>query len=103
MEAGSGKRGYDLPVDTDEVSAAPESARVLRLALNVLWNGRPNGMDEGPMRDALESIRGWINEVESASLRRLDSGAALPHYPAHQSGGPPLPEIMEQIATAVLT
>ncbi len=35
----SSERGYGVPADAEDVSAALESTRILRLALNVLWDG----------------------------------------------------------------
>ena len=61
----SSERGYGVPVDTDEVSSTLESARLLRLALNVLWDGLPNDMTTGPVGDALESIHNRINVTGS--------------------------------------
>jgi hypothetical protein len=46
--------GYGVPVDTDDVSSALESTRLLRLA-NVLWDGLPDDMNQGPVRDTLET------------------------------------------------
>lgn len=60
----------------EEVSAAVDSTRVLRLALNVLWAGLPGGMTGGQVGDALMTIHEYVNEVEAASLR----GAGLAEY-----------------------
>ena len=65
MQPISSERGYGVPVDTDEVSSTLESARLLRLALNVLWDGLPNDMTTGPVGDALESIHNRINVTGS--------------------------------------
>ena len=71
VEAVHGKHGYGVPVDTDEVSSALESTRLLRLALNVLWDELPDEEGAGPVRDALETIHDRINRAESAELRKL--------------------------------
>jgi hypothetical protein len=36
----------------------------------VLWDGLTNDMNQGPVRDTLKSIHTWINDAESAALRR---------------------------------
>jgi hypothetical protein len=98
------QRGYGVPVDTDEISSALESTRLLRLALNVLWDGLPNDMSAaGPVRDAMETIHSRINEIEATSLR---TWGLAEHYliirPVSPVSPPP-PETMEKIATAVRT
>jgi hypothetical protein len=82
------QQGYGAPVDTDDISSALESTLLLRLALNVLWNGLPEGMTTGPVRDALETIHNRINEIETAGLRRWGPSRALPHRPTPQPGQP---------------
>jgi hypothetical protein len=100
----SSERGYGAPVNTEDVSSSLESTRLMRLALNVLWNELdelPGQMTTEPVHDALASIHDRVNEIESASLRR--SGRAE-HYliirPVSPVSPPP-PQIMEKITAAV--
>jgi hypothetical protein len=62
----SHKTGYGVPVDIEAVSSSLDSTRLMRLALNVLWNG----LDEFPgdkttesMADALASVHDLINDA----------------------------------------
>jgi hypothetical protein len=100
----SDEREYGVPVDTDDVSSALESTRLLRLVLNVLWDELPNDMSTaGPVRDALESILSRINQVEAAGLR---TWGLAEHYliirPVSPINPPP-PETLENITAAVRT
>jgi hypothetical protein len=98
-----GKYGYGVPVDTDEVSSALESTRLMRLALNVLWDGLPNGVSTGPVRDALESIHDQITRAESAELRRLGLAEHYLIIRPVSPVSPPPPETLRKISTAVRT
>jgi hypothetical protein len=77
---------------------------VLRLALNVLWNGLPNDMSaEGTVRDAMENIHDRINQVEAAELR---TWGLAEHYLIIRPVSlvsPPQPETLEKITAAVRT
>ncbi len=102
----SGEAGYGVPVDADEASAALESTRILRLALNALWNGLdglPPDAVTGPVPEALTSIHDRINEIEAP---RCAPGDAREHYliirPISPVSPPP-PQIMEKITAAVRT
>lgn len=99
----STERRYGAPVDTEETSAALESTRRLRLALNVLWDQLPNDMTTGPVHDALATIHDRINDTESAELRRR---GLAEHYliirPVSPLNSPP-PRAMEKITAAVRT
>jgi hypothetical protein len=62
----SSERGYGGFVDTEKVSQPLETTRVVRLALNVLWDGLPDEMAAaGPVYDALAEI----HELRLTSLR----------------------------------
>lgn len=99
----NGRPAYGTDVDADEVSAALEPARVLRLALNVLWDGLPDRVSRGPAREALEAVCRHLNEVEEAALRRSGlAGYYLIVRPVSLVSPPP-PETMERIADAVST
>ena len=100
----SSRPGYALPVDADDLSAALEPVRRLRLALNALWDDLPGHLDgAGPVTDALATIHDHINQAEATSLR--ESGLAE-HYliirPVSPLAPPP-PHAMEQISQAVRT
>lgn len=104
VSAISSERGYGLPVDTNDVTAALESTRLLRLALNTLWNQLPGDLDQADLvRDALEAIHDRINEVESVGLRRY---GIAEHYliirPVSLVSLPP-PQTLEKITAAVRT
>jgi hypothetical protein len=102
----SSERGYGVPVDMDRISSGLESARVLRLALNVLWDSLdslPPDADSGPVGDALKSVHDRINVIEADGLRL--SGHAE-HYLVIRPispVSPPPPETMEKITGAVRT
>ena len=100
----SNERGYGVPVDTDGVSPALESTRLLRLALNTLWNELPDDLNHaGPVRDALESIHDRINEVETADLRRYGIAEHYLIIRPVSLVSPPPPQTMEKITAAVRT
>ena len=99
----SSDREYGVPVDTDEVSSALESTRMLRLALNVLWDGLPNGMSTGPIRDALETIHDQISEAESADLRRFGLAEHFDIVRPVSPVSPPPPQVTDNITAAVRT
>jgi hypothetical protein len=99
----SRKSAYGVPVDTDEVSSALESTRMLRLALNVLWDGLPDGMTTGPVREALETIHDQINQAESADLCRFGLAEHYLIVRPISPVSPPPPEIQGRISTAVRT
>jgi hypothetical protein len=100
----SSERGYGLPVDTDGVTAALESTRLLRLALNSLWNQLPGDLNQaGPVQDALKSIHDQINEVETADLRRYGIAEHYLIIRPVSLVSPPPPHIMEKITAAVRT
>jgi hypothetical protein len=99
----SGKQGYGAYVDTEEVSSPLESTRVLRLALNVLWNDLPPGTDTEPVHEALTYIHDRITAIETDELRLF---GIAEHYLVIQPVSPvspPPPEIMEKITAAVRT
>ena len=97
------KQGYGAYVDTEQVSSPLESTRLLRLALNVLWNELPPGTNTEPVHDALLSIHDRITEIETGELRMW---GVPEHYliirPVSPVSPPP-PEIMEKITAAVRT
>jgi hypothetical protein len=100
----SSEGGYGVPVDTDDVSSALESTRLLRLALNVLWDGLPSDMSmTGPVRDALESIHDRLNQVEAGGLRRYGLAEHYLIIRPISPVNPPPTEIMEKITAAVRT
>jgi hypothetical protein len=104
VEPTTSERGCGAPVDTDDISSALEPGRLLRLALNVLWDGLPNDMSaEGPVRDAMQTIHNRINKIEADGLR---ARGLAEHYlivrPVSLVNSPPL-KIMEKITTAVRT
>jgi hypothetical protein len=68
----SSEPGYGVPVDADDVSAALESTRVLRLALNVLWDGLSPDAATGPVPEILTGIHDRISEIEATGLRTWD-------------------------------
>ena len=103
MQTTSSERGDGAPVDTDEVTAALESTRRLRLALNMLWDELPNDMTTGPVHDLLTSIHDRINKIESAGLR---TWGIAEHYLIIRPVSPvslPPPQIMDKITAAVRT
>ena len=98
----SSEPGYGGFVDTEKVSQPLEATRVLRLALNVLWNGLPDEVAAtGPVYDALAEVHDWINQAESAELR----ARGLPeHYLIIRPLSPLTPpQAREKIAAAIRT
>ena len=98
----SSERGYGDSVNTEEVSQPLEATRVLRLALNVLWNGLPDEMGaSGSVHDALAAVHDWINQAESAELR---ARGAAEHYLIIRPLSPLTPpQAMEKTAAAIRT
>jgi hypothetical protein len=96
-------QGYGVAVDTDDVSSALESTRLMRLALNVLWDGLPGDMTTGPVRDALQSIHDRITQIEAADLRRYGLAEHYLIIRPVSPASPPPPETMARITAAVRT
>ena len=100
----SSERRYALPVDTDDVSSALESTRLMRLALNTLWDELPGDLNAaGPVRDALGSIHDRINKDEAAALRRWGLAEHYLIIRPVSPVSPPPPQVMEKITAAVRT
>ena len=96
--------GYGVPVDIEAVSSSLDSTRLMRLALNVLWDG----LDELPgetatesVADALASVHDLINEAESADLRIFGEAEHYLIIRPISPVNPPPPEIMAKITAAV--
>ena len=99
----SSERGYGVPVDADDVSATLESTRVLRLALNVLWDGLSLDAETGPVPETLTSIHNRINKTEATGLRTWGQAEHYLIIRPISPVSPPPPEIMEKITAAVRT
>jgi hypothetical protein len=99
----SSERGYGAYVDTEDVSAPLESTRVLRLALNVLWDRLSPEAETGPLFEVLTSIHDRINAKENDELRLLGMAEHYLIIRPVSPVSPPPPEIMEKIAAAVRT
>jgi hypothetical protein len=102
----SHKTGYGVPVDIEAVSSSLDYTRLMRLALNVLWNG----LDEFPgdkttesVADALASVHDLINDAESANLRIFGQAEHYLIIRPISPVNPPPPEIMAKITAAVST
>jgi hypothetical protein len=102
----SGKGGYGVPVETEAVNSSLDSTRLMRLALNVLWNGLdelPGGETAESVADALASIHDRINKAESTGLRTFGRAEHYLIIRPISPVNPPPPEIMEKITAAVRT
>jgi hypothetical protein len=102
----SGERGYGVRVDMNDISSTLNSTRVLRLALNVLWDSLdslPPDTDSGPVGDALKSVHNRINEIETAGLRLWGQAEHYLIIRPISPVSPPPPEVMEKITGAVRT
>ncbi len=99
----SGGAGFGARVDAWEVSGAVDSTRVLRLALNVLWDGLPGPVVRGVVLDGLEAVHRHLSDVEAASLR--ESGVAEYYMIVRPVSlvSPPPAESAQRIAEAVRT
>jgi hypothetical protein len=58
---GSGNR-YGSYVNTNELARTLDETRVLRLALNVLYDGLPRDITRGPVEDTLATIHDHLTE-----------------------------------------
>jgi hypothetical protein len=94
--------GYGTHVDPDNVSGALGSARRLRLALNVLWDGLdeeagvPGVITKGP-----QAANDFITQMEEAALTWF---GCAEHYLIARPlslASPPPPELMGKIGGAV--
>lgn len=102
----SSKGGYGVPVDIEAVSSSLDSTRLMRLALNVLWNGLDefsDGETTESVADALASIHDRINRTESAGLRTFGQAEHYLIIRPISPVNPPAPETMEKITAAVRT
>ncbi len=99
----SGEQGYGAYVDTEEVSSSLESTRVLRLALNVLWDNLPPGTETEPVHDALAGIHDRITAIETGELRMFGLAEHYLIIRPVRPVSPPPPEILEKITAAVRT
>ena len=81
----SNERGYGVPVDTDGVSPALESTRLLRLALNTLWDELPDDLNRaGPVRAAADSIHDPSPRTRVSSRPGTDACACWSAFAARR-------------------
>lgn len=96
-------RGHGVEVETDSLLAALEPTRLLRHALDVLWENLPTGLQTSTIRAALYEIDERLREATLADLRRgvfsRDYFVVSPINPMN----PPSPEDMEKVAAALRT
>jgi hypothetical protein len=95
-------KGYGAHVDPDNVSGALGSARRLRLALNLLWDG----LDEevgvpGAITDGLRAANNFITGMEESALTRYGCAEHYLIVRPISLASPPSPEVMEKIGGAV--
>jgi hypothetical protein len=102
----SKERVYGVPVDTGNISSTLESTRLLRLALNVLWDGwdgLPSDANTQAVREMLPIIHDRINAIEIDGLRLWGQAEHYVIIRPISPASPPPPEIMEKITGAVRT
>jgi hypothetical protein len=94
--------GYGAHVDPDNVSEALGSARRLRLALNLLWDG----LDEeagvpGVITKGLHAASDFITQMEEAALTEFGCAEHYLIVRPLSLASPPSPELMGKIGGAV--
>jgi transcriptional regulator with XRE-family HTH domain len=95
--------GHGTGVDIEAIARALEPTLALRLSLDILDGELLPSVATPPVRDALCSIRRWVNAEE---LRQLRTYGLSRHYVIIKPISPlapPGPEDMKQIAAAIRT
>jgi hypothetical protein len=94
---------YGSYVNTNELARTLDETRVLRLALNVLYDGLPRDITRGPVEDTLATIHDHLTETET---RALAQRGFAEHYVVIRPFSPvSLPEegVMKEITSAIRT
>lgn len=92
-----------VQVDLNKVSEALNETRILRLALNVLYDQLSFAIVAGPVEDLFCQIHEHLTETETTALER--SGLAE-HYLIIRPispVSPPAPDVMQEITAAIQT
>jgi hypothetical protein len=107
LEAGSGNR-YGSYVDTDELSLALDRTRLVRLALNVLYDRLDEVYHEPTEPQAIDRARETLDQVHdhlsAAETRALTQHGFAEHYVVIRPFSParlPGEGAMKEITTAV--
>lgn len=90
-------------VDTDELAVILNKTRVLRLALNVLYDDLPDHVKRGPVEDALVKIHDHLTQEETTALAVFGFAE---HYAVIRPFSPfslPEPQSVTEITSAVRT
>jgi hypothetical protein len=90
---------YGAYVDINELGAALDSTRVLRLALNILWDHLPSGIPQG----AFTEIHDRLTEDETRALTQCGFAE---HYVVIRPFSPlrlPEEKTMKEITSAIRT
>jgi hypothetical protein len=101
---------YGSHVDTDELALTLEKTRVLRLALNVLYDGMDEIYEEHSDAAAMDRFRDTLAEVHqhlcAAETRALALCGFAEHYVVirpFSPARPPEPEAVKEVTAAVRT
>jgi hypothetical protein len=100
---GSRDNPYGAYVDINELDAALDSTRALRLALNILWDHLPGGIPHGPAQDVFTKIHDHLTQTETSALTQCGFAE---HYVVIRPFSPlSLPEenTMKEITSAIRT
>lgn len=99
----SDRRVHGLPVDLDEVSRALNETRILRLALNVLYDNLSSDIVDGPVEDIFCKIHDHLSEAETSALVRFGLAEHYVIIRPISPARPPEPAAMKEIAAAINT
>jgi hypothetical protein len=111
LETANGSRyGYGSYVDMDELSLILEKTRLMRLALNVLYDRLDGIYDEPTELEAIDHVRGMFDQVHdrlsAAETRALTQHGFAEHYVVIRPFSParlPAEGAMKEITTAIRT
>lgn len=99
----TGQQGHGVEVETDSLRAALEPTRILRHALDALWENLPARMETDAVHAALNEIDQRLRASTLADLRQgmlsRDYFIISPINPMN----PPSPQDMEKMAAALRT
>ena len=102
LTAGGGSP-HGAYVNTDELAGILDKTRVLRLALNVLYDGLPDHITRGPVEDAFVKVHDHLTGEETTALTVFGFAE---HYVVIRPFSPvnlPEPQAVKEITSAIRT
>jgi hypothetical protein len=96
-------RPHGAYVDVDELARTLDKTRVLRLALNVLYDDLPDRVTRGSVEDALVKVHDHLTKEETTALTAFGFAE---HYVVIRPFSPlglPEPQAVKEITSAIRT